>query len=79
MIKRAGLPRIRFHDLRHSHATLLLAQGENLRVISERLGHYNAAFTLSVYSHVLRGQQEQAAVRLEDRLFGSVRGGAGEA
>jgi integrase len=78
VIKKAGLPRIRFHDLRHAHATLLLAQGENLRLISERLGHHAAAFTLSTYAHVLPGMQEAAVARLEARLFGPrvIEGGA---
>jgi integrase len=70
IIKKASLPRVRLHDLRHCHATLLLQQGENLRVVSERLGHHDPAFTLSVYTHVLTGQQETAAARLEERLLG---------
>ncbi len=68
--KKAKLPRIRFHDLRHSHATDLLAHGEHPKVVSERLGHYDPAFTLRVYSHVLPGMQAQTAMRLEERLFG---------
>ena len=68
--KKAKLPRIRFHDLKHSHATDLLAHGEHPKVVSERLGHYDPAFTLRVYSHVLPGMQAQAAIRLEERLFG---------
>ncbi len=70
VIENAKVPRIRFHDLRHGHATWLLAQGENLKVVSERLGHHTAAFTLSVYAHVLPGMQEQAAARLSARLLG---------
>jgi integrase len=66
-----GLPRIRFHDLRHSHATDLLAHGEHPKVVQERLGHYDPAFTLRVYSHVLPGMQAQTARRLEERLFGT--------
>jgi len=69
--KKAKLPRIRFHDLRHSHATDLLAHGEHPKVVQERLGHYDPAFTLRVYSHVLPGMQAQAAARLEERLFGT--------
>ncbi len=69
-----GLPRIRFHDLRHSHATDLLAHGEHPKVVQERLGHYDPAFTLRVYSHVLPGMQAQAALRLEERLFGKSNG-----
>ena len=54
-------PRIRFHDLRHSHATHLLAAGVNVKVVSDRLGHASVAFTLDVYSHVMPGQQADAA------------------
>ncbi len=53
--KKAKLPRVRFHDLRHSHATDLLAHGEHPKVVSERLGHYDPASHLRVYSHVLPG------------------------
>ena len=52
---------ITLHGLRHTHATQLLAAGVNPRVVSERLGHANVAFTLQVYGHVLPGQQRQAA------------------
>jgi integrase len=69
--KRAGLPRIRFHDLRHTHATHMLQQGINLKVIQERLGHSNPAFTLAVYSHVLPGMQKEAARLVAERLLGT--------
>ncbi|MDR7401316.1 MAG: site-specific integrase [Armatimonadota bacterium] len=65
----ARLPQIRFHDLRHSHATDLLAHGEHPKVVSERLGHADPAFTLRVYGHLLPGLQAQATARLEERLF----------
>jgi integrase len=61
VLKRAGLPQIRFHDLRHCHATLLLQQGANPKVVQERLGHSTPAFTLAIYGHVLPGMQEEAA------------------
>jgi integrase len=57
------LPRIRLHDLRHTHATLLLAAGEPVKVVSERLGHANATITLGVYQHVHPGMGRQAADR----------------
>jgi integrase len=60
-VARVGLPRLRFHDLRHTHATLLLASGANAKVVSERLGHSSVAFTLDTYGHVLPGQQASAA------------------
>jgi integrase len=72
VLKRAGLPQIRFHDLRHCHATLLLQQGANPKVVQERLGHSTPAFTLAIYGHVLPGMQEEAARTLEERLFGGL-------
>ena len=57
----AGVPRIRLHDLRHTHATLLLKAGVPLKVVSERLGHSTPAFTMAVYQHVLPGMQRDAA------------------
>ncbi len=59
----------RVYDLRHSCATLLLAAGENPKVVSERLGHASVALTLDIYSHVLPSMQQQAAERLEAMLF----------
>lgn len=56
---------IRFHDLRHTHATLLLRQGTHAKVVSERLGHSTVGITLDTYSHVLPDMQEEATARLE--------------
>lgn len=70
IIKRMGLPRIRFHDLRHCHASHLLRQGVHPKVVQERLGHSTPGFTLHVYSHLLPGMQEQTAHQLEEHLFG---------
>jgi integrase len=53
------------YDLRHTHATLLLLAGENPKVVSERLGHANVAFTLDTYAHVLPSMQEEATAKLE--------------
>ena len=55
------VPRIRLHDLRHSHASHLLAAGANVKVVSERLGHASVGFTLDTYAHVMPGQQADAA------------------
>ena len=52
---------ISLHDLRHTHATLLLKAGVHVKVVSERLGHANVAFTMNVYQHVLPGMQAAAA------------------
>ena len=56
-----ALPVIRLHDLRHTHATLLLAKGVPVKVVSERLGHASATITLQVYAHVMPGNQRDAA------------------
>jgi integrase len=69
VLKRASLPQIRFHDLRHCHATLLLRQGVHPKVVQERLGHSTPAFTLQVYSHVLPGLQAEAAEALGQHLM----------
>ncbi len=61
LLKRLGLPRIRLHDLRHSHATMLLAQGVDIATVSARLGHASRAFTLSTYAHAMATGQERAA------------------
>lgn len=61
VVARLDVPRIRLHDLRHTHATLLLQGGVNPKVVTERLGHTNVAFTMSVYQHVIPGMQAAAA------------------
>jgi len=71
VLKAADLPStIRVYDLRHTCATLLLAAGENPKVISERLGHSSVKMTLDVYSHVLPTMQQGAAEKLEKACFG---------
>ena len=64
----AGLPDIRVHDLRHSHASLLLASGVNPKVVQERLGHSSITLTMDTYSHVIPSLQEEAARRLDDLM-----------
>jgi integrase len=68
ILTKACLPGIRLYDLRHTCATLLLLAGENAKVVSERLGHATIVMTLDVYSHVLEGMQEQAAIKM-DRIL----------
>ena len=63
VIKAAGLKDIRLHDLRHTHASLMLKAGAHPNVVSERLGHASVNITLDTYSHVLPGLQEDAALR----------------
>jgi integrase len=66
--KQAGLPQMRFHDLRHTCATLLLSRNVNPKIVSEMLGHASVAITLDTYSHVLPNMQSEAAKALEDAL-----------
>jgi integrase len=66
------VPRIRFHDLRHTHATLLLQAGTNPKVVSERLGHSTVSITLDTYSHVIPSLQEDAAKRASELVFAEV-------
>ena len=68
LIGKTALPRIRFHDLRHAHATHLLASGVHPKVASERLGHSKVGITLDLYSHVLPGMQADAASRVDAKL-----------
>jgi integrase len=68
---RAGVKRIRLHDARHSHASLMLKQGIHPKVVQERLGHSTIAVTLDTYSHVSPGIQEAAAKRFDDAFNNS--------
>jgi integrase len=63
-----ALPRIRFHDLRHAHATHMLSSGVHPKIASERLGHSKVGITLDLYSHVMPGMQEDAAARVDRDL-----------
>lgn len=65
IVARAGLPPIRLHDVRHTHATLLIKAGVPVKVVSERLGHAKPAFTIDTYQHVLPGMQAEAARTIE--------------
>ncbi len=74
---RAGVPKIRLHDIRHTHGTLLIKAGVPVKVVSERLGHGNPAFTIDTYQHVLPGMQAEAA-RVFEKLIaanGAANGG----
>lgn len=62
-LKDAGLPRIRFHDLRHTYASLMIEQGENLKYIQTQLGHSSPTVTLNVYAHLMQPTNQQAACR----------------
>jgi integrase len=71
--KRAGLPRLRFHDLRHTSATLSLADGTHPKIVQERLGHSSIAMTMDLYSHVAMSLGKEEADRLE-RMIQQVQG-----
>ena len=76
-VARLGLPRIRLHDLRHTHATLGLAAGVPAKVISDRLGHATVAFTQDVYIHAIPELDVGAAERVADLVFGAYQRRAG--
>lgn len=66
--ERVGLPHLNFHCLRHTHASLLLQAGVDVKVVSERLGHSSVRITYDIYSHLMPGMQREAGNRLEDLL-----------
>jgi integrase len=68
ILVRAGLPRIRFHDLRHSAATIMLGNGVHPKTVSEMLGHSTVAITLDLYSHVTQNMQHGAAQTIDRAL-----------
>ena len=72
--KRAGLKGVRFHDLRHTFASLMLLRGAKPKVISESLGHSSVAFTMDTYSHIIEGMQEDAMALLDEVLPAGVNG-----
>ncbi len=70
LVARSGLPPIRLHDLRHTHATLALAAGIHPKIVQQRLGHADVALTMNVYSHVLPAMQADAAEQIAGLVFG---------
>ena len=73
VLKRAGLERIRFHDLRHTFSVLALQNGVDVKTLSAMLGHYSAGFTLDTYAHVTTSMQKQAANAVGNFLSGALR------
>ena len=67
-VKRAGLPKMRFHDQRHTCATLLLAQGVHPRLVMEILGHSQIAVTMNTYSHVIPAMKQDVADQIDQIL-----------
>jgi len=72
LVRLADFDHVRFHDLRHSHASQLLRQGVHPKIVAERLGHSNIGITLDTYSHVLPGMQEDAAHRIDSTLRAAI-------
>lgn len=70
-VKNAGLPKMRFHDLRHTYASLLIEQGENIKYIQTQLGHSSPTVTLDVYAHLMTSVNHASAIRLEKGIFQS--------
>ena len=70
--RRADVPVIRLHDLRHTHGTLLIAAGIPVKVVTERLGHAAPVFTIDTYQHVLPGMQAHAARVFEQLIVGDL-------
>jgi integrase len=68
MARRAGLKGVRFHDLRHTFASLMLLRGAKPKVISGALGHSSVAFTMDTYSHIIEGMQSDAMALLDEVL-----------
>lgn len=69
LVEKAGLPRITFHDLRRTHATLLIAGGADPRQVANRIGHSSLTITLGIYNQVTRGRQEETARLIDEILF----------
>ena len=72
VLKRAGLPKVRFHDLRHTFATLALQSGVDIKTVSGMLGHFSAGFTLDTYAHVTTSAKREAAKTMGSLLSGAV-------
>ena len=72
VLKRAGLPKVRFHDLRHTFATVALQNGVDIKTVSGMLGHYSAGFTLDTYAHVTTAAQREAAKTMGNILSSAI-------
>lgn len=70
-LKAAGIEQIRFHDLRHTYASLLIEQGENIKYIQSQLGHSSPTVTLNVYAHLMKPVNQESAIKLEGSIFGT--------
>lgn len=68
IVAKIGVPATRFHDLRHTYATLAIKGGDDIKTVQENLGHATAAFTLDVYGHVTPGMRQASAERMEQAI-----------
>ena len=68
-LEKAEIGKIRFHDLRHTYAILLIEQRENIKYIQNQLGHSSPTVTLNVYAHLMKPTNQEAACRLENAIF----------
>lgn len=73
IIEHAGIPKIRFHDLRYTHASLLLNSGVNPKIVQERLGHSSIQVTMDIYSHLMPNMQEEAINQFADTFYNNVK------
>jgi integrase len=78
LLKKAGLPNIRFHEVRHSAAILFLSLGVHAKVVQEMLGHTQISMTMDIYSHMLPSMQQDAVSRLNELLIKRSENDAGE-
>ncbi len=70
-VRMAGVPRIRIHDQRHTHVTLAIQKGANIKAVSQRVGHAETSITMNLYAHVLPEQHKEVSDRIGDALFGT--------
>jgi integrase len=68
-LKKAGIEKIRFHDLKHTYASLLIEQGENIKYIQTQLGHSSPTVTWNAYTHLMKSVNQEAPSRLENTIF----------
>ncbi len=68
-LEKTEIKRIRFHDLRHTYASLLIEQGENIKYIQTQLGHSSPTVTWNIYAHLMKKVNQEAAIRLENTVF----------
>lgn len=68
-----GLPKLRFHDLRHPYAVLSIQAGDDIKTVQENLGHYSAAFTLDVYGHVSDRMKRDSSERMDRYILNTIK------